>query len=80
MLNKAPEFHTPVLGPDVSKWLVTDPSGVYVDATVGGGGHAEALLTRLDDAGRLIGIDRDPEAVEAASRRLRQFGKQAQVV
>ena len=50
MINKAPDFHTPVLGPDVSRWLVTDPSGVYVDATVGGGGHAESIVEELGDA------------------------------
>ncbi|MCZ6635133.1 MAG: 16S rRNA (cytosine(1402)-N(4))-methyltransferase RsmH [bacterium] len=80
MINKAPDFHTPVLGPDVSRWLITDPSGVYVDATVGGGGHAEIMLEELGDAGRWIGIDRDPEAVEAASRRLKRFGGRARVV
>ena len=80
MVHEAPEFHTPVLGPEVSIWLMTDPAGVYVDATVGGGGHAEGLLEGLGEAGRLIGIDRDPEAVREASRRLHRFGERAAVI
>ena len=80
MINKAPDFHTPVLGQDVSRWLITDPSGIYVDATVGGGGHARNIVENLGDGGRLIGVDRDPEAVEAASRRLKRFGGRARVV
>ena len=49
--------------------LITDKSGTYVDGTLGGGGHASAILSRLD-GGLLIGIDRDQEAIEAASERL----------
>jgi 16S rRNA (cytosine1402-N4)-methyltransferase len=44
-------------------YLITDRSGVYVDATLGGGGHSEALWKRLDGRARLIGIDRDGDAV-----------------
>jgi 16S rRNA (cytosine1402-N4)-methyltransferase len=50
--------------------LITDPSGVYVDATLGGGGHAAALLDALDSSGRVLGIDQDPEALAAARDRL----------
>ncbi|MDP6040786.1 MAG: 16S rRNA (cytosine(1402)-N(4))-methyltransferase RsmH [Candidatus Latescibacteria bacterium] len=73
MHNKAPEYHTPVLGPEVSKHLITDPNGVYVDATLGGGGHAEILLKALGSKAKLIGIDRDPDAIEAATKRLATF-------
>lgn len=45
--------------------LVVDPNGTYVDATFGRGGHSRAILARLGDGGRLIAIDRDPEAVAA---------------
>ena len=73
MHHKAPEYHVPILGPDVSKYLITDPNGIYVDATLGGGGHAEIVLKRLGPDGKLIGIDRDPKAIEVASKRLIPF-------
>ena len=57
----------------VGHWM-TDGDGIYVDATVGGGGHAEALLDRLTEQGRLIGMDRDEEALAEAAERLRRFG------
>jgi 16S rRNA (cytosine1402-N4)-methyltransferase len=56
-------MHTPVLLQEVVEQLVTDPAGCYVDATLGRGGHAGALLARLGPAARLVAIDRDPEAV-----------------
>lgn len=55
--------------------LITDRDGIYVDGTIGGGGHSEALLDRLTERGRLIGIDRDEEALAAAKERLRRFGR-----
>ena len=55
------------------------PTGVYVDATLGGAGHATALLEQRDDMS-LIGIDRDPVARAAASKRLERFGDRATVV
>jgi 16S rRNA (cytosine1402-N4)-methyltransferase len=69
-----------VLGPEVVSLLVTDPGGVYVDATLGGGGHAELILDSLDATGRLIGLDRDPAAVAYASARLARFGPRLSVV
>lgn len=56
------------------QWLAPRSGGVYVDATVGGGGHAEAILERIAPAGRLIGIDRDDQALDLAARRLERFG------
>ena len=50
--------------------LITQPDGVYVDATVGGGGHSAALLKVLRGGGELIGVDRDPEALREATARL----------
>lgn len=67
-------FHEPVLVEEVLHYLVSDPNGVYLDLTVGGGGHARALLERLHPDARLIGLDRDREALEAAGQRLKQFG------
>jgi 16S rRNA (cytosine1402-N4)-methyltransferase len=49
--------------------------GTYVDATLGAGGHAEALLVASEPSGRIIGFDRDPFAVEACRRRLTRFGE-----
>ena len=55
----------------VLEWLVTDPGGVYVDCTLGGGGHTAALLEEaLGERGRVVGIDRDPDALREASKRL----------
>ena len=70
-LQYATGYHAPVLWKIVVDELITDPSGIYVDATLGGGGHAAALLDALDPSGRVIGIDQDPEALAAARDRLR---------
>jgi 16S rRNA (cytosine1402-N4)-methyltransferase len=59
--------HTTVLLHEAIDALVTDPSGTYVDGTFGRGGHSRLLLQRLAPAARLIALDRDPEAVAAAS-------------
>ncbi|WP_103019540.1 16S rRNA (cytosine(1402)-N(4))-methyltransferase RsmH [Salinibacter altiplanensis] len=69
-LRYATDFHAPVLSHDVQARLVTDPSGCYVDATLGGGGHARALLDELGPDGVVLGIDRDPQALAAARDRL----------
>lgn len=55
-------YHTPVLLEAAVGGLVWDPAGLYVDATFGGGGHSREILRRLTLEGRLIGIDKDPEA------------------
>jgi 16S rRNA (cytosine1402-N4)-methyltransferase len=59
---------------EVLEWLDPKPGGVYVDATVGLGGHAEAILERIAPSGRLIGIDRDADALAIAAGRLTRFG------
>lgn len=64
------EYHVPVLYKAVSEYLITKSGGVYVDATLGGGGHSAALLDALSSRGRVIGIDQDVEAIETASSRL----------
>ena len=63
----AGSFHVPVLCHAVVEALVTSPGDVYVDATLGGGGHTAALL---DAGATVVGIDRDPEAIGATRRRL----------
>ncbi|MBN2200384.1 16S rRNA (cytosine(1402)-N(4))-methyltransferase RsmH [bacterium] len=70
-------YHEPVLVREVLDHLITTDSGVYVDATLGGGGHAEAVLGRLGPKGRLFGLDRDAEAVSFSRSRLASYGSRA---
>jgi 16S rRNA (cytosine1402-N4)-methyltransferase len=65
-------FHEPVMVEEVCRFLLQG-EGVYVDATVGGGGHARALLERLGESSLLVGIDRDEEALREARERLKPF-------
>src|SRR3569832_1875524 len=62
--------HHSVMMQEVMEALEVRPSGIYIDATFGRGGHSEAILARLQENGRLIDIDRDPQAVRAARERL----------
>jgi len=55
--------HQTVLLEEAVAALTTDPNGIYVDGTFGRGGHSRLLLSRLQDGGRLIGVDKDPQAV-----------------
>lgn len=66
--------HTPVLLDEVLEHLDPTTGCVYADVTLGGGGHAKAILERSAPDGRLIGTDRDPSALEAASAMLSGFG------
>lgn len=66
--------HVPVLLEVALDFLQPHPGGVYVDATLGDGGHAEAILQRSAPDGVVVGIDRDPAALETATRRLAGFG------
>lgn len=61
--------HASVMLNEAIEKLITEKGGTYVDGTLGGAGHAQAILSRLD-GGRLIGIDRDQDAIDAASERL----------
>lgn len=70
----AADFHIPVMIEEVCQYLLTDLSGVYVDGTLGGGGHTEAILNRLTPSGRVIGMDRDAEALAFTQNRLAGFG------
>ena len=73
-------YHIPVFQKTAVDYLITDPGGVYVDGTLGGGGHAEEVLGRLGGEGRLIGIDRDAEAIAVAKERLSRFGSRFHAV
>lgn len=64
------DYHVPVLCTAVVDGLVTDRAGLYVDATLGGGGHTAALLEALAPEGRVVGIDRDADALAEATQRL----------
>jgi 16S rRNA (cytosine1402-N4)-methyltransferase len=67
-ITRDPHAHTPVLGEAAIGRLVTDPEGTYVDATFGRGGHSVLLLQRLGPRGRVIALDRDPQAQAAAGQ------------
>ena len=66
-------FHDPVLSSEALRFLITDATGVYVDATVGGGGHSEAICRQLHGSGRLVCVDTDGDAVDAARKHLAPF-------
>jgi 16S rRNA (cytosine1402-N4)-methyltransferase len=72
-------LHTPVLAAEVVEWLRIRPEGTYVDATLGTGGHALEIAGRLT-TGRLVGIERDPQAMEIARERLKPYERQVTLV
>ena len=72
--------HTSVLLEETVDGLNIKPDGIYVDGTLGGGGHAYEVCTRLGNKGRFIGIDQDEAAIEAAGARLRDFGERVTIV
>lgn len=70
----ADDYHVPVLRSEAVEWLISDPSGTYVDGTLGGGGHSAALLEVLaPQGGHLISVDRDPDALRTAGDRLKPY-------
>ena len=71
MQHDGADYHIPVLLERSIELLVTDPQGIYVDGTFGGGGHSRLLLSRLGENSRILGFDQDPDAVQRA---LLQFG------
>jgi 16S rRNA (cytosine1402-N4)-methyltransferase len=79
MVGSSPEpessYHVPVLCKAVLEGLVTDRSGTYVDATVGGGGHAAAILDELESSAVFVGIDQDYEALDVCSDRFSEDGR-----
>lgn len=72
-------IHRPVMVEEVTELLATTPQGVVIDATLGGAGHAAALLER-SNRHRVVGLDRDATALDTASGRLEPFGARAKVV
>jgi 16S rRNA (cytosine1402-N4)-methyltransferase len=72
--------HLSVLPEEVIQFLNPRPGGTYLDGTLGGAGHARLILERCTPGGRLIGIDQDREALQAAGERLADFGTAALLV
>ncbi|MFI5098684.1 MAG: 16S rRNA (cytosine(1402)-N(4))-methyltransferase, partial [Candidatus Acidiferrales bacterium] len=71
--------HLPVLLDEVLEWLRIRPDGIYVDATLGAGGHSAAIAVRLS-SGRLISLDRDAQALAIARERLKEFASRVTFV
>lgn len=71
--------HLPVLLDEVLEWLRIKPDGIYVDATLGAGGHSAAIAARLS-SGRLISLDRDAQALAIARERLKEFASRVTFV
>lgn len=72
--------HYSVLLKETIENLNIRPDGVYVDGTLGGGGHAYQVASRLSEKGRLIGIDQDADAIAAAGERLSEFGDKITII
>lgn len=72
--------HYSVLKSETIENLNIQPDGIYVDGTLGGAGHSYEICKRLKEKGRLIGIDQDADAIEAASKRLVEFGDKVTIV
>lgn len=72
--------HIPVLSKEVASWLVRRPGGIYLDCTVGQGGHAALLLEQSAPDGFLIGLDRDQDAIASTSVRLACFASRMRLI
>ena len=72
--------HKSVLFDETIEALAIRPEGIYVDGTLGGGGHSFGIAQRLTEGGRLIGIDRDEDAIAAAAERLRPYADRVTLI
>lgn len=72
--------HTSVLLEETIEYLQIKPDGIYVDGTMGGGGHSFHIVSKLRGTGRLIGFDRDKDAIEASRLRLESYGERVTFV
>lgn len=78
-MDHATPYHAPVMVEEVLSLLEPERGGLFLDGTLGGGGHAEALLER-GAAAQLVGVDRDPDALREAGARLARFGARVRLV
>jgi 16S rRNA (cytosine1402-N4)-methyltransferase len=78
--QSSPSGHRPVLVDDIVRLLITDPDGVYLDLTAGGGGHLHALASALGRRARLFGFDRDAQAVARATSALSGVSQSVRIV
>ncbi len=72
--------HKSVLLEESVDWVVQNPSGIYVDCTLGGGGHSHAIGSRLQPDGLLIGMDQDEDAIRAAKERLQDLSCKVKII
>jgi 16S rRNA (cytosine1402-N4)-methyltransferase len=72
-MNTAGKYHVPVLFNETIDLLIGNKNGLYVDGTLGGGGHASEILKRLDSGGKLIAYDKDPEAIAHCKTKFADF-------
>ncbi len=73
-------IHLPVLLLEALQYLKPEANADYIDCTLGGGGHAKAILEVCGPGGRVLGIDQDRDALKIAAERLRSFGDRAVLV
>ncbi len=66
-------YHTPALRDEVLHYLQTTPDGIYIDGTLGGGGHTESIVKTLSSRGRVVAFDKDEDAIHFAENRLEDF-------
>jgi 16S rRNA (cytosine1402-N4)-methyltransferase len=74
------EYHIPVLAHEAIGALNLHTGGLYIDATLGGGGYSELILSKTDVSPTVCGFDTDPQAIEYASKRLAEFGKRFKII
>jgi len=73
-------FHRPVMLKEVLYWLDLKEGDLYIDCTIGAGGHSKAILEEMGGKVRIIGIDRDEEALKVASRQLKKYKRQIRLI
>ena len=73
------EYHKPVLFDEVIENIISEEDSVYVDCTLGGGGHTEGILEKSSEGSKVIGIDQDREAIDFSKNRLKSYGNKLEI-